>query len=240
MFLKYNLKYASELDNTAISRMYILMEQNYNYVSFKAFRTDLSNKQLIGILKDDKEEIQGFTTFAINPCNTGTTSYNILFSGDTIISPAYWGTQELAKGWCQTVGGLIAGSPQKKWYWFLLSKGHRTYMYLPLFFEKYYPTFDKDKEDNLFPIINSCAEAMYGNYWKPERGVISFDESHGELKNPFHKTTKNNKHVQFFLKSNPYFYKGDELTCMADLSIDNFKRFTKNEVIKGTMHPIVI
>ena len=240
MMLNYNLKYIHELDAALIERLFVLMDQNYNCVSFKAFTNDLANKQLIGLLKDETGEIQGFTTFAINPCNTGTAEYNILFSGDTIIAPAFWGTQELATGWCKTVGGLIAGSPQKKWYWFLLSKGHRTYMYLPLFFEKYYPAFDKNVEDDLFPIVNSCADAMYGSSWKPQDGVIRFEESHGELKDEFSKTTKKNKHIQFFLERNPHFYKGDELTCMADLSVDNFKRFTQNAVLEGAQHLIFI
>ena len=55
-------------------------------------------------------------------------------------------------------------------------------MYLPLFFEKYYPAYDKDKEGDLFPIINACANIMYGESWDPSKKVIAFKKSHGELK----------------------------------------------------------
>lgn len=237
--LSYNLYQRQELGSSAIKRMYQLMEQNYNCVTEESFTYDLSNKELVGILSDADGIIQGFTTFAVNPANTGTYTYNILFSGDTIISPQYWGTQELAKGWCKTVGGLIAGDPDKKWYWFLMSKGHRTYMYLPLFFEKYFPASDNTEEDDLFPIVDRCARAMYGDCWKPKLGVISFDESHGELKQSCFKPAKKSRHVDFFLEKNPGFYKGDELTCMADLSIENFKRFTKSAILEGMQQPII-
>ena len=139
--LVYSHICSKNLTQSSIERMYCIMEQNYSSISFPSFKNDLKNKQFIGLLKDIDNQIQGFTTYAINPFGLGNSEYNILFSGDTIISPPYWGSQELAKGWCTTVGGLISGNPEKKWYWFLLSKGHRTYLYLPLFFKKYYKFF---------------------------------------------------------------------------------------------------
>lgn len=241
--LTYSLISTKDIVQSSLERMYFILEQNYSSVSFNAFENDLKNKQFIGILKDDDNQIQGFTTYVVNPFGLGTFEYNILFSGDTIISPKYWGSQELVKGWCKTVGGLIAGAPEKKWYWFLLSKGHRTYMYLPLFFEKYYPALNKSEEADLFPIIDTCAKAMYGSNWKPEKRVITFEKSHGELKEIHTETTlkkvKSNVHIDFFLQKNPGFERGDELTCMAELRLDNMKRFT-NVVLEGMMNPINI
>ncbi len=240
--LTYSLISIKDIIQSSLERMYLIMEQNYSSVSFPAFENDLKNKQFIGILKDVDNQIQGFTTYAINPFELGTFEYNILFSGDTIISPKYWGSQELVKGWCKTVGGLIAGTPEKKWYWFLLSKGHRTYMYLPLFFEKYYPALNKSEEADLFPIIDKCANAMYGPNWKPEKRVITFEKSHGELKEIHTETTlkkvKSNVYIDFFLQKNPGFERGDELTCMAELRVDNMKRFTRNIVLEGMKSPI--
>jgi hypothetical protein len=241
--LRYTNILTKDLTQASLGRMFLIMEQNYSSISRISFDKDLENKQFIGVLKDTNNVIQGFTTYAINPCETGTLEYNILFSGDTIISPEYWGSQELVKGWCKTVGGLIAGSPEKKWYWFLLSKGHRTYMYLPLFFEKYYPAYDKDKEGDLFPIINACANIMYGESWDPSKKVIAFKKSHGELKKIHSETTfkkvKSNAHISFFLERNPGFEKGDELTCMAELKVDNMRRFAKSIVIDGMNNPLL-
>ena len=49
---------------------------------------------------------------------------------------------------------------------------------------------------------------------------------------------KSNVHIDFFLRRNPGFENGDELTCMTELSIDNMKRFTKNNVLEGMKYPI--
>jgi hypothetical protein len=240
--LRYTNILTKDLTQASLGRMFLIMEQNYSSISRISFDKDLENKQFIGVLTDNNKVIQGFTTYAINPYETGTPEYNILFSGDTIISPEYWGSQELVKGWCKTVGGLIAGSPEKKWYWFLLSKGHRTYMYLPLFFEKYYPAYDKVKEADLFPIINACANNMYGESWDPSKKVIAFEKSHGELKKIHSETTfkkvKSSPHISFFLERNPGFEKGDELTCMAELNVDNMRRFAKSIVIEGMNNPL--
>ena len=240
--LRYTNILTKDLTQASLGRMFLIMEQNYSSISRISFDKDLENKQFIGVLTDNNKVIQGFTTYAINPYETGTPEYNILFSGDTIISPEYWGSQELVRGWCKTVGGLIAGSPEKKWYWFLLSKGHRTYMYLPLFFEKYYPAYDKVKEADLFPIINACANNMYGESWDPSKKVIAFKKSHGELKKIHSETTfkkvKSSAHISFFLERNPGFEKGDELTCMAELNVDNMRRFAKNIVIEGMNNPL--
>ena len=115
-------------------------------------------------------------------------------------------------------------------------------MYLPLFFEKYYPAINKSEEADLFPIINKCANAMYGSNWNPEKKVITFDKSHGALKKNHTETTlkkvKSNVHIDFFLQRNPGFENGDELTCMAELKVDNMKRFTKNSVLEGMKNPI--
>ena len=100
--LVYSHICSKNLTQSSIERMYFIMEQNYSSISLHAFENDLKNKQIIGLLKDDDNQIQGFTTYAINPFGLGTSEYNILFSGDTIISPKYWGSQELVKGWCKT------------------------------------------------------------------------------------------------------------------------------------------
>jgi hypothetical protein len=138
--LEFVLLKREELNETDIHRMYELMEQSYDHVNYQTFVHDLSNKDYVGLLFDKFKVIQGFTTFGINPKGTGTAQYSIIFSGDTIISPHHWGTQEMMRGWGISVGKIMASDITKTWYWFLLSKGHRTYMYLPLFFNENYPS----------------------------------------------------------------------------------------------------
>ena len=93
--LTYKLKLVTEISEDELKRMFTIMSANYDYITIEAFKKDLSNKDYAGILLDDNLNIQGFTTFAINPKNYQHPEYNILFSGDTVISSDYVGSQEL-------------------------------------------------------------------------------------------------------------------------------------------------
>jgi hypothetical protein len=128
--LEFILTDRSTLDEGAVKRMFELMEESYDHVSYPAFVNDLSFKQYVGILVDTQNIIQGFTTFGINPKGTGTKEYSIIFSGDTVIASGYWGTQEMMRGWGISVGKIVASEPHKKWYWFLLSK-RASHLYVP-------------------------------------------------------------------------------------------------------------
>lgn len=218
-------------------RMFELMSANYCSMKQEVFYRDLMNKQIVGLIFDEDNKIQGFTTFAINPKGTGTETYYILFSGDTIISPDHWGSLIMIKGWCTAVGEIIATDRKKVWYWYLMSKGHRTYMYLPLFFYSFYPAADNKEHDQaLKPIIDRVSSIMYPENWKPEEGVIKFDSDAGALSPELVQGTydrKKNAHVAFFLERNPGFHKGDELVCMAILHPDNLKRSAKEYVLQG-------
>jgi hypothetical protein len=226
----------SSLYETDIKRMYELMVECYDHMDHAIFLSDLSNKDYVGLLFDGDKVIQGFTTFGINPKQTGREEYSIIFSGDTIISPDHWGSQEMMRGWGISVGKIIATDTAKKWYWFLLSKGHRTYMYLPLFFNDYYPSIQEQANDDLKNIIEETASKLYPNYYNSATGLVVFDTTMGELKPALAKSTwekQSKPHVKLFLERNPGFYKGDELVCMTQLHPDNMRGYGKKYILEG-------
>ncbi|GEO12056.1 hypothetical protein [Segetibacter aerophilus] len=234
--LDFVLLERDELSESNIRRMFELMEQSYDYVNYETFLHDLGNKNYVGLLFDNFRTIQGFTTFGINPKGTGRAGYSIIFSGDTVISPLHWGTQEMMRGWATSVGKIMSTDTTKTWYWFLLSKGHRTYMYLPLFFHEYYPSLYQPENPLLKSIIDETASKLYGQYYRPDETVIVFKDKMGELKPSLAQSTfekQNKPHVRFFLHKNPGFYKGDELVCLADLRPDNIRGYGKKYILEG-------
>ncbi|MDX2250295.1 MAG: hypothetical protein SF052_26165 [Bacteroidia bacterium] len=241
--LTYSLVPRTQIEPEEIERMYFLMESNYDCVRRHQFEKDLQQKQWVGILKDTEGVIQGFTTFSVNPGGTGTSEYNIVFSGDTIISPPYWGSNELIKGGMHTGGRIVATDPQKKWYWLLISKGHRTYTYLPLFFHAYFPRPNDIDADNLFPILDRALNTLFGNYWKPQQGLIIFPTSMGQLKPELTASTwqkRNKPTVAYFLEKNPGFYLGHELACLAEISPDNLKGIALKYFTDGMNNPLSV
>lgn len=240
--LSYHLVEQPSLNAEQRAAMYALMTSNYDHVEETHFLVDLNNKSLVGLLCNTDNVIIGFTTFAINPKQCGQEDYSILFSGDTIIEPQYWGTQILAKGWCFTVGQIIASDISKNWYWYLMSKGHRTYMFLPLFIHSYYPSLIPSQEDDIYKkIANEVSIKLYGHCWKEKQGIIKFDSAHGQLNRKLssdsYKKTKN-EHVNFFLRNNPNFSQGDELVCVAKLELENFKRSAYTFIKMGMEEPL--
>jgi len=225
-FLKYELNEKASLSIEDQQQMYSLMDAVYQKISEEMFHADLENKQFCGLLKDESGIIRGFTTYRILTYKTRRSSLvRILFSGDTVIEPAYWGSQELVKGWCQTVGKFKNDYPNEPLYWYLMSKGHRTYMYLPLFFKKYHPAIYQKNED-LEEVADLVSKELYPNCWNRNKGIIEFDESLGELKTDYGAASYNrssNKYVEFFLEKNPGFHKGDELVCITEICPENLR-----------------
>ncbi|MBP6183980.1 MAG: hypothetical protein KA479_03510 [Saprospiraceae bacterium] len=226
--LTYTMVKNDSLNESDLAKMIHLMQTHYSHVTRNMFLHDLQGKDFVGVIRDSKGDIQGFTTFVINPKNCAGRDYNILFSGDTIIDEKHWGSQIMMKGWCTSVGTIVATDTQKPWYWYLMSKGHRTYLYLPFYFHSYYPSVNPQSDYNqLSQIADEASRILFGDDWKPNEGLIRFKEHHGAL-NPYLAAAtfkkEKNAYVKFFLEKNPSFFEGDELVCIARLSEDNIMR----------------
>lgn len=235
--LNYSLVTPDRINFSTVKRLFQLMVIHYDEMTFEQFHEDLAGKDYVGLIKDNIDVVQGFTTFVVNPKNTGTPDYNIVFSGDTIISKEHWGSQIMMQGWCNTIGRLMSTDPNKQWYWYLLSKGHRTYMYLPLFFDHYFPALEPSEyNEEMTAVAHEVSSKLYGNDWKPKEGVLRFESSLGQLKPDLAADTRNktsSKWVNFFLERNPGFDKGEELVCVAKLAVEHVRRSAKQLIQEG-------
>lgn len=204
--------------------MHELMCAHYEAVPWERFDRDLSSKDELLMLHDTTGNLCGFTTIAWNPsghCAEG----DLLFSGDTIIDRRCWGTQELVKAFCRRAGQWQAQSGRRL-FWLLISKGYRTFLYLPLFARRFYP-HPEHKEAGWRKIAADAAANLFGPAWQPESGVIRFPQSHGHLRQEIagaDDKAQRNPMVKFFLERNPHFQLGDELVCLTEMSEQNLKR----------------
>ena len=204
-------------------RMFTLFSDHYDGVSRNNFNADLDAKTSVILLEDENAIIRGFSTQEIYDTIHDGESVRILFSGDTIIEPQYWGSQELVRGWCALVARMLKNAGQIKCYWFLISKGYRTYLYLPVFFKHYYPQHDGHNNE-LAPLLDQLASAKFSSAYDKNLGVIRFNMSHGHLRKHLHEVPprrSENQAVIFFLERNPHFTEGVELACLAEISIKN-------------------
>lgn len=203
------------------NEMFALMTAHYHGVTRATFDADLRRKNEVILLHDDQEKIRGFTTYAWNPCGEMEAG-DVIFSGDTIIDKECWGTQELVKGFCRRAGERQRYSGRRL-YWFLISKGHRTYRYLPIFAQRFHPHPERE-EPILEKLAGEIAERMFGDAWKPKEGVIRFDQSAGHLKDELAGSPDKNAWVRYFLEKNPGYAHGEELVCITEMSVENLRK----------------
>ena len=219
-----------------VRRLHVLMETCYDHVSYELFIKDLAHKDWVLLLRDSFGIIQGFSTLVLNPCGVKGADYDILYSGDTVIHPDHWGGQALVRGFFNTAGEILA-KRRKRLYWYLLSKGHRTYMYLPLFFKRYFPAAEPSRHwGEGGKLVALCSEQLFPDSWLPSSGVIHFDEHHGQVNATLAENTRRRSHhpqVDFFLRKNPGFDEGDELACLAELEPENLHHRVRGMMKEG-------
>jgi hypothetical protein len=148
-----------------------------------------------------------------------------LFSGDTIVERSCWGQTLLAQAWGQLALDLIDRYPAGALHWFLISKGYKTYRYLPLFFREYYPRRTSATPLWATAIIDVLGRRKYPQAYDPKTGIIRAEASACRLRRNVAAVTEGrlrDADVRFFIERNPGHERGDELCCIAPLSRENF------------------
>jgi hypothetical protein len=212
----------------AAHAMYEIFARHYDCVSRDQFLRDLSEKDCVLVLHNAGNAICGFSTQKVFRASVAGAPVRAVFSGDTIVDRAYWGEQELGRCWCRYVSSVYREEPDVPLYWFLISKGYRTYLYLPLFFESFFPNCEEPTPAFEQRLLDTLAAAKFPDHYRPESGLIEFPKSQGQLKPhlagiPARRLR--NPHVQFFLRRNPAYASGHELACLAKISPLNMKLF---------------
>jgi hypothetical protein len=145
-----------------------------------------------------------------------------------VVDRSCWGEQELGKAWCRYVAALYAEEPESRLFWFLISKGFRTYLYLPLFFHDFYPCRTEPTPGFEQRVLDTVALAKFPDDYRSQTGLIQFAHSQGQLKPDIAAAPERrlkHPHVQFFLERNPDYWRGTELACLAEISPLNMKLF---------------
>lgn len=204
--------------------MYSLLSEYFDGVNERNFLHDLSEKDFAVCLEDENGRLCGFSTVLLLDFVWEGHPHKAVFSGDTIVAPDYWGSFELLKVWGQTIFRLRAQEPERKWVWFLISSGYKTYRFLPVFFHEYYPRHDRQTPPDVQAIMNQLAGSRYGRDYDAAGGIIRFSHSQERLKEgvaPVTEERLKDAHVRFFMEKNPGHLHGDELVCYCELSEAN-------------------
>jgi hypothetical protein len=228
-----------EIDADFTAKLYLLFAAHYDHVTLDRFEADLAEKDFIVVLRDaENGEPRGFSTQQVLRMQIDGAPVRALFSGDTIIDPDYWGEQELVRGWCRVVGQLLVDDDPSPLYWLLISKGFRTYLYLPVFYREFWPRHDQATPASMQRIIDGLANRKWPQYYDSSSGLLKFPSSLGQLKSGIADVPAaraDDPHVKFFLERNPTYREGTELVCLAPISLENTKSIGRR-LIQQAVH----
>ncbi|MBI3736264.1 hypothetical protein HY256_07095 [Candidatus Sumerlaeota bacterium] len=214
-------------------QMFALMDRYYLGMKRPEFEADLDEKQwVIQLIQPETGRIQGFSTQVIMKTEVGERTVKALFSGDTIIAPEYWANNNFIQVWGRFALSLMDAAeesfPPVELYWFLISKGYKTYRFLPVFFHEFYPRHDVESSRKVRRVIDALGRHKYPERYDPARGVICAENDDScRLREDVAQVTPErlaDPHVRFFLRRNPEHARGDELCCIAPLTRANFTR----------------
>jgi len=151
------------LDERSVGAMYELYDRYYDATSRPLFEADLGNKDYVVMLRETSGALAGFSTLAVLEAEIAGRRLRAIYSGDTIIDHAHWGTQALAFTWIRFAGSIKAMEPDLPLYWFLIVKGHRTYRYLSAFSIRFYPHWQAPTPDAAREIMDALARQRFAS-----------------------------------------------------------------------------
>lgn len=213
-----------DVDAALRDRLFALMQRCYHCVTRNRFESDIAEKNYLIVLRDSAGVPRGFSTQLLFCREWEGRAIQVLFSGDTVIEPAYWGSHELVKGWCQVAALALRAEPTRRLFWFLISKGYRTYLYLPLFFHDFEPHHGRSSAGDTHRLLTVLSKKKFGTAYDATTGIVRFPIPIGQLTPEFAEipdARRDDPHVQFFLDRNPGYALGDELACLAEVSPEN-------------------
>src|SRR5688500_7472487 len=138
MRLEGRLLPLEELSRSRRSQMFALFARHYDGVTLDQFEEDLAEKQwVIEVVDAADGSLCGVSRQCVIEAAVGGATVLALFSGDTIVDRKFWGDAALSHVWGHLALSLIDAYRDKPLYWYLISKGYRTYRFLPVFFHKF-------------------------------------------------------------------------------------------------------
>lgn len=212
--LQARVRRVASLRKEEVEAMWALFAASYDGAQRSEFDRDLSEKHHVIVLKDEAREVKGFSTLlAIEVPG----QWCAIFSGDTIVAPGFWGQTALQRAF---IWYLMAQRLKRRLpvYWFLITKGYRTYLLLTRYFPTHWPRHDAATPAFEAALLDTLCRQKFGAAWDSSSGLLRFQGEVCRLSDeladvPARLTT--DPDVAFFLAKNPRWREGDELCCLA-------------------------
>ncbi len=217
------------LKTADINAMYRIYSRFYQNTTHATFLDDLQNKTgaIVARTRSTKRII-GFSTLTVFDCDIDGKKIRGIFSGDTIVEPEFWGSRCLHVAFYRQILLARLRHPFTPLYWFLISKGYKTYLLLTRNFYDYYP--DRNQPDSkLGDIVRAFSKQQYPNAFDPERMLLDFGEGAACLDENVAQITPEIRaqepDIAYFEDCNPSWRQGTELPCAGEISFSALTKY---------------
>ena len=233
--MKGNVVKRDEVDEETQIAMYELFSKQFENVSFEQFLEDLDQKNWVLLLRDDDGVLSGFSSMHIYDVMVDNRKLTVVYSGDTVVDVESWSDSALSYYWMGAIDYLRRLHRKERLYWFLLVSGFRTYRFLPVYSQFFFPRYDQSTTEDIQRIMDVMASARFGNMYDAPTGIVRLGVP-AILKDGYRGIPENrlkDPHIAFFAVKNPGHEEGDELVCFAELCEDKFTRLGRRMLMKG-------
>lgn len=201
--------------------MWLVFSKYYAAITREKFESDLAQKQDVIMLLDSGDgSVQGFTTIEVYAPAVQGRAVIAVYSGDTVITEAYWGQHALHRAFNRYLLMTKLRHPLMPVYWFLISKGYKTYLLLARNVPNHYPRYDRATPEFDQAVLDTLCADKFGAAYRPEQGVLRFETCRGRLKRgvaPIEARLLEHPDIRFFVEKNPGHVDGEELCCLGQV-----------------------
>lgn len=213
--LRARVRRVASLTSAEREAMWGLFAPSYTGATRDVFERDLGEKEHVIVLKDAGRVLQGFSTLLRLEVRGATA----VFSGDTIIAPGFWGQTALQRAFIWYLMAQRLARPGRRVYWFLITKGYRTYLLISRYFPNHWPRHDAPFPDEEAALLDELCRRKFGEAWDASAGLLRHaGQTAVRLAEPLadvREKLREDPDVRFFLEKNPRWAEGDELCCLA-------------------------
>lgn len=220
-----------------IERMYELFSDYYENHTIETFEHDLYEKNHVILLKDKQDgSIQGFSTLLRVPLKKFGKKVIGVYSGDTILNKEYWGSPALGIEFLKYLWMLKVKRPGTAVYWFLISKGYKTYLLMARNFATHYPRYEMDTPEVYKNLMSDFYSKKFGSDYHAEKDLIIHEGRSCALKEHVADITPDllkDPKIAFFQKKNSGWTSGHELACIARMTYWMPFKYIIKKTLKG-------
>lgn len=226
--LQARVRRVASLTGSELERMWALFETSYAGAKRDVFERDLNEKHHVIVLKDASGGLQGFSTLL----KLERPGACVVFSGDTIIAPGFWGQTALQRAFIWYLMAQRHAKPARPVYWFLITKGYRTYLLISRYFPNHWPRHDAPFPATEATLLDALCRQKFGAAWDPSAGLLRYAGQGDAVRlvdglADVPKRLHDDADVRFFLEKNPRWAEGDELCCLARADDDFVEKTTR-------------